>query len=121
MSDELDGLLRASVRSEAPDWLEQLVTERAVASVQSEVKNEAPSFGAASRRLRDGVVRFARDVRRRARRASALWARVRAATPRPRAPDPCAGHDMLLDVATDGAPHARAARLRRGMTAAGQP
>ena len=83
MSDELDGLLRASVRAEAPDWLEQLVTERAVASVE----NEASLFGAASRRLRVGVAGFARGVRRRVRArralATALWARVRAALPRP--------------------------------------
>lgn len=88
MSDELDELLRASIREQAPDWLEQLVTERAVASVES----EASSPRAASRRLRDGVAGFARSARTRVRafRASALWARVRAAVPRP--------HGVLLDV-----------------------
>ena len=62
MSDELDGLLRASVRAEAPDWLEQLVTERAVACVES----EASSFGATSRRVLDGLAGLARETRRRA-------------------------------------------------------
>jgi hypothetical protein len=81
MSDDLDGLLRASVHADAPDWLEQLVTERAVASIVS----EASSRGAAPHRLRDAVARLARDVRRRARQASALWARARAAA-RPQAP-----------------------------------
>lgn len=64
MSDELDVLLRASVRAEAPDWLEQLVTERAVAKV----KGEGSSLAATSRRLWEGVAGLARDVRRRARR-----------------------------------------------------
>jgi hypothetical protein len=86
MSDDLDELLRASVRADAPDWLEQLVTERAVASVENDVENEASSFGAASRRLRDGLGGLARGVSRRVRArralASALWARVRAAVPR---------------------------------------
>lgn len=63
MSDELDVLLRATVRAEAPDWLEQLVTERAVASVE----REASSLSAACRGLWDHVVRLARDARRRAR------------------------------------------------------
>ena len=88
MSDELDQLLRASVRAEAPDWLEQLVTERAVASVVNSAESEASSFGAASRRLRDGLAGLVRHARRRARarraQASALWARVREAAPRPR-------------------------------------
>jgi hypothetical protein len=73
MSDDLDGLLRAAVRAEAPDWLEQLVTERALASVQA----EASSFGAAFRRLHQGVAGFARDMRGRVRARPALASELR--------------------------------------------
>jgi hypothetical protein len=89
MSDDLDGLLRASVHADAPDWLEQLVTERAVALVEG----ESSSFGAmtsqavsrVSRRWRGAGAAIAR-VRQRMNRRSlggGLWARIRALLPRP--------------------------------------
>jgi hypothetical protein len=96
VKDDLDVLLRACVKAEAPDWLEPLVTERAVARVEKEAATsgtmalDVASILAMSRRLRDGVAAVARGVRRevRARRSipGDAWARLRAAVQRPRSP-----------------------------------
>lgn len=71
MSHDLDGLLRASLDADSPDWLDRLVTERVLAVAEQQAASEAAAQArrdtaraalAALQRSGERVGRLARDL-----------------------------------------------------------